>query len=177
MNNLLTYILLGISLSMDAFSISIVLGTFFNKKHSKLLIAFIGFFHFIMPILGALIGYKILNLFNINNDYILGIILLILSIQIFISLLKKEELDINVSLYTILMLAMSVSLDSFTLGIGLVFKNGNIIYSSIVFSICSMVFTAIGLIIGKYTNRILGLYSKLFGGVVLLIFGLCQLFL
>ena len=57
MNTLLTIIIIGISLSMDAFSLSLIYGTLGMKEKDKIILSLIvGSYHFIMPLLGLLIG-------------------------------------------------------------------------------------------------------------------------
>ncbi len=171
MNTLITSILLGISLSMDAFSLSIFLGTIISKKNCKVLIISIGIMHLIMPLLGAVLGVKINNYLNINESLVLGIILIILSIQIIVSIFSKEtKKDLNA--LSILVIATSVSIDSFSVGFGLIFEKVNILMSAIVFSLCSMTFTLIGLLIGKYYEKKLGIYSKIVGATLLLGYGI-----
>lgn len=175
MNTLLITILLGISLSMDAFSLSVFLGTVFNKKNAVILVLFTGIFHFFMPILGAVVGYKVINIIYLNGEFIFSMILLFLAIQVFLSILKKEEFSKSFLPYEIVLLAFGVSIDSFTIGFGLSFNDNFMLVSSVVFSICSMIFTYVGLIVGKYSSKILGVYSKFIGGMLLLAFSLTHL--
>ena len=50
-------IITAVSLSMDAFSLSLLYGTLGMKKEEKLILSFIvGIFHFIMPLLGKCFG-------------------------------------------------------------------------------------------------------------------------
>ncbi len=161
---------------MDAFSLSIFLGTILSKKSAIILIILIGIFHFFMPILGAVFGYKISGLINLNGDLIFGVILLLLSGQIFLNLYKEEEFNKEFNLYELLLLAFGVAIDSFSVGFGLSFSDNFVFYSSLIFSFCSMIFTYIGLLIGKYTSDVLGVYSKIIGGIVLLSFAIVHIF-
>lgn len=157
---------------MDTFALSIFLGTIVNKKQGLMLIIFVGLFHFFMPIMGSILGYKIGNIISINGDLIYGIILLLLSLQIFISLYKEEEIP-NLQTFEIILLAYGVAIDSFSIGFGLSFSNNDsILLSSVIFLISSMIFTYLGLIIGKYSSNLVGIYSKTFGGILLLILAL-----
>lgn len=175
MNIILSFLILGISLSMDAFSLSIFLGTMINKKNGIILIILIGIFHFFMPILGAVVGFKISNVLSINGDLIFGIILLFLAMQIFMNLYKKEDIDKNFTIYELVLLSFGVAVDSFSIGFGLSFNDNFMIVASVIFSLCSMIFTYLGLVIGKYANDLFGIYSKTLGGILLLIFSLIHL--
>ncbi len=160
---------------MDAFSLALFLGVIFNKKTAKKFILLVGIFHFIMPLLGSLVGFKVSNIMSLNGHYVLGIILMILSIQIIISIFKKEEIK-NFKGYELILLAFGVSIDSFTLGFGLSFENSNIFFSAIIFSICSILLTCMALIIGKYTTKFIGSFSKIIGAIMLFTFGIFYLF-
>ncbi len=176
MNQILNMMLLGFSLSMDAFSLAIFLGTFLNKKKAVLLLILVGLFHLIFPLLGALIGYKIINVFNINGNYIFGIILILISIQIIIDLWKSDRKIPEICWYELVLIAFCVSIDSFSIGIGLSFYQYNIFLASFIFLISSITFTYIGLLIGKYFNKILGFYSKILGAILLFALGVYHLF-
>ena len=57
MFKVLIYFFIGISLSMDAFTLSLSIGTTSPKKKNQLLLSIlIGSFHFFMPIIGNKIG-------------------------------------------------------------------------------------------------------------------------
>ena len=64
---------------------------------------------------------------------------------------------------------LTVSVDSFSVGLGLDTISKNIVLSSLIFSITSFVFTITGLFIGKKINQIFGRISTLIGGCVLIL--------
>ena len=66
----------------------------------------------------------------------------------------------------------AVSIDSFSVGIGLNNISNNIIMCSSIFSITSLLFTYIGLKLGKKLNLLIGRVATLIGGIVLILFGL-----
>ena len=68
-------IIIAISLSMDAFSLSLAYGTIsMTKKEITLLSTIVGIYHFFMPILGMLIGKFLFNLIHISGDIIVLVI-------------------------------------------------------------------------------------------------------
>lgn len=143
----LIYFFVGIGLSMDAFSLSLSIGTTSPKKNIIIKTALIvGIFHFFMPILGYSIG-------NVLKDKIIGINYLTFLIFIFLSIEmyrnRNEEKTNILNIITILIIALSVSIDSFTVGIAFGLNNEYIIVSSIIFSIISSLFTYLGLVLGK----------------------------
>ena len=156
MKELLSIIIIGIALSMDTFSLSLSIGTFniSNKKALKLALI-VGLMHFIMPFLGMIIGNKLIQLFELKIDILLGIILIFIAIQMIIDIIKKEDEKFNLSLLGMFLFALGVSLDSFSVGIGLTAITSNIYLGMSIFAICSFIFTFLGLIIGRFANKIL----------------------
>ena len=173
MNTLLTTILIGIGLSMDAFSLSFSYGTLnINKKDRVILASLVGLFHFFMPILGLFIGNIILKYIIIDLDILLAIIISLIGIEMIISSIKKEDNTMLLSLLSFILFAFSVSIDSFSVGIGLKGINNNYLQVSIIFSLCSFIFTYVGLILGTKLNDLVGRYAKTIGGIILIGLGI-----
>ena len=173
MNTLLTTILIGIGLSMDAFSLSFSYGTLnINKKDRVILSSLVGLFHFFMPLLGLFIGNIILKYIIIDLDILLAIIISLIGIEMIISSIKKEDNTMLLSLLSFILFAFSVSIDSFSVGIGLKGINNDYLQVSIIFSLCSFIFTYVGLILGTKLNDLVGRYAKTIGGIILIGLGI-----
>lgn len=170
MQELVSIFLIGVSLSMDTFSLSLSMGALIkNKQFLTLFPLVVALFHFIMPLIGNKIGITIMNCFNIASNIVLGLILIILGVNLAIQFFKKEEINININLISIIFLAFSVSIDSFTIGLGISEITSKFIVASFIFAVCSFSFTSIGLLIGKYSNKFIGKYASIIG-ILLLIF-------
>ncbi len=177
MYDLVSIILIGISLSMDTFSLSLSMASLSkNSKYLKIFPFIVGLFHFCMPLLGEKIGFTITQIFNVASNIILGLVLIILGINLAISYFKNEEVNIELNFIKIILLAFSVSIDSFTVGLGLSDLTNYFYLASFIFSILSFSFTLLGLIIGKYSGNILGRYATLLGIFLLLILGVFHIF-
>ena len=173
---LISIILIGIALSMDTFSLSLSVGMFdIDRKKCLKLAIIVGIMHFIMPILGTIIGSNIIKILEINSEIILGILLILIAIQMFIDCFKKEEANFKFNTLGMFLFALGVSIDSFSVGLGLNINVYNIYLASSVFSICSFLFTWGGLIIGNYANKILGVYANIIGIAILFILGIVHL--
>lgn len=157
---------------MDTFSLSLTIGTVSNNKYLKIFPLLVGIFHFFMPLFGNYLGIKIINTFNIASNIILGIVLIILAINLAIHYYKEEQINLKLNFLSILFLAFSVSVDSFTIGLGISNITTKYYLSSLIFSVCSFTFTTIGLLIGKYSSKLLGKYASLIGITLLLILGI-----
>ncbi len=177
MSIILTLLLIGISLSMDTFSVSLSIGSFnISKRKMVILSLIVGIMHFFMPLIGDLFGNKIVNYLNINANILLGLILWFIAIQMIINLWKKEETIFEFSYISIILISLSVSLDSLSTGFGLSAITNDIILAGFIFSICAMSFTFMGLLIGKYSSSKLGIYGNIIGILILIFIGFIHIF-
>ncbi len=177
MREIVSILLIGISLSMDTFSLSLTLGTVSENKLIKILPLFVGIFHFFMPILGNFIGITLINLLNLASNIILGTVLIVLGINLAIHYFKDETAEINLNIIGIIIFALSVSVDSFSVGLGINDITNNYYIASIIFALCSAAFTYLGIIIGKYSSKLIGKYAIILGIFLLLILGIFHLFI
>lgn len=172
---MLTVIMIGISLSMDAFSLSLAYGTLnLNKKIIYIQSIIVGIYHFFMPSIGNFLGSKLLCILPIKMDIIVFLVLFIIGIQMIIETFKKQKIR-KISKYEMIIFGFAVSIDSLSLGVGLRTIYSNILISITVFMITSFIFTYIGLTIGKKVNEIVGKLSTIIGGIILVIIGLFYL--
>lgn len=169
-------ILIGISLSMDAFSLALAYGTLnIKNKDINLLSIIVGLYHFFMPLLGMFVGKKIINLLPISSNFLVFIVLLLIGIQMIIESFKEEKEIKKLNLFEMILFGLAVSIDSFSLGLGLKTLYKNPYVSALVFSVSSMLFTYIGLKLGKKINQKIGNISTIFGGITLIIIGIIYL--
>lgn len=168
--------LVAISLSMDAFSLSLLYGTLDLEPKKELLVSIIvGMFHFFMPIIGLIFGKITVNLIDTKIDRITGIIFIGLAVEMLLSINNKDDIKELVGIISLFFFALAVSVDSFFMGINLGINNTNIILSSTIFMITSMVFTLIGLKIGNKIKIKMGNLSTIVGSIILLILGVIYL--
>lgn len=165
---IITLIIIGLSLSIDAFSLSLAYGLLNIPKKTIISTSItVGIFHFIMPILGMLLGNIITDTLNLDSKYILLTILILILIEM-IKSLKEENKEHELNIINMLIFAFLVSFDSFTLGIGIKYITSNIFLASIVFMILSSLFTFLGFILGKYLTKKATYKIKLIGIILLL---------
>lgn len=169
---LLLILIVAVSLSMDAFSLSLAYGTLgISKRQILLLSCIVGLFHFFMPIIGMFVGVNILNVIKINPDVIVFMVLFVIGIQmIFESFGKNEELKV-MKTAELFLFALAVSIDSFSVGLTLTSISSNYILSAVIFAFCSMLFTFVGLVLGNKIEKLIGKLATIIGGSILLIIG------
>ena len=171
--SLIVIFLIALTLSMDAFSLALIYGTLITNNKKQLLISIVvGLFHFIMPILGYFVGDIILDFIKVKPDYVVGIILFILGMEMITSINKEEKLRKLTNLLSIIIFSLTVSIDSLSIGIGFGVTHTNILLSSIIFSLISFIFTYIGLKLGKILSDKFGKISVLIASIILIILGI-----
>ena len=168
--------IIGISLSMDAFSLSLAYGTLdIKEKDMDILSVIVGCYHFVMPLLGVFIGAIILNWFPINPDIIVFVVLSFIGFQMIIES-RKEQNDIKkLTILEMLCFGLAVSLDSFSVGVGLKLLTSHHLLCAFLFALTSFLFTFMGLHLGKKVHQKLGKISTIVGGSILILLGVFYL--
>ena len=171
--SILVILIVAVSLSMDAFSLSLIYGTLnLDTKVEKVLSIIVGIFHFFMPILGLTIGNIIIRYISMDIRLITGLIFIGLGIEMIFSIRKDEEIKELNNFISLFFFALAVSIDSFLIRINLGINKTNIILASTIFMLVSGIFTYIGLKLGKKITNLIGNISTIFGGIILIILGL-----
>lgn len=89
---------------------------------------------------------------------------------------KEEDVKNELGgILDIILFAIAVSIDSFSVGIVLSLENKNLITAGIIFSIISATFTFLGLILGKFLSDKVGKISKVIGIIILFLLALKSL--
>ena len=158
---------------MDAFSLALAYGTInLRKKEILLLSLIVGIYHFIMPILGMNVGVYISKFINTSQNFLILIIFSLIGINMILDSRKEKEEVKPMKLLQMILFGFAVSIDSFSIGISLNSISNNVLLCSSIFSITSLLFTYLGLKLGKKLNLIFGKISTLIGGITLILLGI-----
>ena len=171
--NIILIIIIAVSLSMDAFSLSLAYGTLnLTKEKSILLAIVVGIYHFFMPIIGRLIGKIIFYYIPIKPDIIVLIILSFIGINMIIETFKQKKCDKLIDNKGIILFGFAVSLDAFSVGISLSNITSHYLLSSIIFYLSSFLFTYLGLALGSKISKMIGSLATILGGFFLVLIGI-----
>ena len=177
MDTLLVILLIGISLSMDAFSLAIIYGTYgIGRRNEIILSIIVGLFHFFMPLIGLCVGSVISNFFMFSIYLVVGVIFGIIGISMVFSNYKEDNNKIFISFGSFLVFGFSVSIDSLTTGIGLSLISRNYLLVSIIFMGISSMFTFMGLKFGSILNQRFGKCANVLGGIIMIMLSFYYLF-
>lgn len=169
---------MAIALGLDGFSVSLSIGLHqIRLKRVALIGLIIGLFHFLLPFIGMIIGNFIsLKLEHITSFIASMILVLIGSYMVFSALQKKSKLSFNPYSIQMLSIALLVSIDSFPVGLSIGLSGIQSVMVIFFIGFIAMIFSWTGMLIGKKTNKLFGMYSEILGGVILFMVGLNGLF-
>lgn len=179
---ILNNLLLGVGLSMDAFSVSLANG--FNepkmKKIKVLGIAGVfGLFQGIMPMIGWICVHTIVEKFKVF-EYFIPWIALILLLYIggkmvfgYFEKGKEEEEAEKMSLHALLIQGIATSIDALSVGFTIAEYSLNIAIISVLIIACTtFIICLIGVILGKKFGTKFSSKAELIGGIILICIGL-----
>ncbi|MBM7585247.1 putative Mn2+ efflux pump MntP [Bacillus pakistanensis] len=170
---LFTLMLMAFALGMDAFSIGIGMGMFQLRLKQIFFIGItVGVFHIWMPLLGMITGKFLSEQFGSIAAFAGGLLLIALGIQMFLSSFKGDDTKVMTPVgFGLILFALSVSLDSFSVGLTLGIFGARTAVAVICFGIAATLLTWTGLLIGRRVQGWLGSYSEALGGSILFAFG------
>jgi len=171
----LTILVMAIALGMDAFSLGIGIGLKGVRLLDVLkLSSLIAVFHVLMPLGGMFTGQYVGELLGGIATTAAGALLLLLGGHMVYSSLRGEAVDsINHrTLWGMLVFALSVSIDSFSVGVSLGMFSSHVWMTVLMFGFFGGLMSVLGLMLGRRASRSLGGYGEAFGGVILFGFGL-----
>jgi manganese efflux pump family protein len=170
----ITLCMMAFALGMDAFSVGLGMGLVRLRLRQIFYIGLtIGMFHIVMPLFGLWLGRFLSQQFGAIASYIGGLLLLILGVQMIVSSFKKnDEPFISPIGIGLLFFALSVSLDSFSVGLSLGIYGARTVLTIMLFGLFSMLLTWGGLLLGRRFQQWLGVYSEVLGGSILFAFGM-----
>ncbi len=168
-------IVLAVALSMDAFAVSIGLGSKGNTRGLGLKAGlFFGSFQALMPFIGYLGGKGVLGWVEAYAHWIaFGLLVLIGAKMIYEGLQEGIENDIReITNKLMLLLAIATSIDAMAAGFSLTLLDINAYLACLIIGVTTFIFSWMGVVIGKSSGTWLESKAEIFGGVVLILIGI-----
>ena len=166
-------LLIAVSMSMDAFAVSICKGLSVRRVTLKQCLAvggWFGGFQGLMPVIGFVLTSLFAALITSISHWIAFVLLLFIGGNMVREALDKEEeeVDDSFSFMTMLTLAVATSIDALAMGVTLNLSGANIWLAAPMIAITTAILSPIGLKVGnlfgtKYKNT-----AELIGGIVLI---------
>ena len=174
--SIIELLLIGISLSMDAFAVSICKGLSVGKIKPKHMLSaglWFGGFQALMPLLGYLLGSTFERYITSIDHWVAFILLGVIGFNM-IKESREEEADQDASFAfkEMLVLAVATSIDALAVGITFAFLKVNIILAVTLIGITTFVISAAGIKIGSVFGDKFKSKAEFFGGAVLICLGI-----
>lgn len=171
-------ILLSIGLGMDAFAVSICKGISMKKmdwKKAIIIGLYFGGFQALMPVIGYFLGSAFESIITNIDHWIAFVLLGIIGAKMIkdsLGLENNENINDDVDVKSMVILAIATSIDALAVGITFAFLKVNLLLAITFIGIITFVLSVIGTKIGnrfgdKYENT-----AELFGGIILILLGL-----
>lgn len=174
--SLFDLIMIGISLSMDAFAVSICKGLSVRKvqlSHALICGAWFGAFQAIMPSFGYFLGSRFEHLFNSVGPWVAFILLAVIGVNMVQESFGSDEtVDNDFSAKAMLPLAVATSIDAFAVGVGFAAMEANIVVAALLIGCTTFTLSAIGVKVGAVFGDKYRAVSERIGGLVLILIGL-----
>ena len=171
----------GVSLAMDAFSVSLANGlSEQGMKIGKMLgiAAVFAFFQGLMPLIGWVCVHTIIEQFKAFESYIPWIALVLLSFiggkMLIEGIRNKEECKLSkVSFAALILQGIATSIDALTVGFDIgKYDIGKALVAVAIISAITFAICFCGIIIGKKFGTKLSCKAAIFGGVILILIGI-----
>ena len=176
--NIVEHIIIGASLSMDAFAVSICSGLKMKKidyKMAVLISFFFGGFQAAMPALGWALGQLFASYVDKYDHYIAFVLLAFLGIKMIRDVFRSDSGDSsvgNLDLRSLFMMAFATSVDA--LAVGVTFgmdPSVNIVEAALTIGITTFAICFAGVAIGNIFGSRWQSKAQITGGVMLILVG------
>ncbi len=174
----LTLIGIAIGLAMDAFAVSIAVGLSLKEvslRQTLRLAYHFGLFQALMPIIGWLAGRSVERWIGPVDHWIAFGLLSAIGGKMIYEALKGDVEEVERKDPTkgasLVVLSVATSIDALAVGLSLALLGVEIWYPALVIGLVALVFTAVGLHLGKRFGALLGRRMEIVGGVILIAIG------
>lgn len=172
-------LLLAVGLSMDAFAVSICKGLAMKKATLKGALTcgiWFGAFQGIMPLIGYFLGAMFSEAIESFDHWVAFGLLVIIGVNMIREALggeEEENADADLSVKTMLVLAVATSIDALAVGISLAMVgNVNILSAVMLIAVVTCGLSAAGVKIGNVFGSRYEKKAEIVGGMILILLGI-----
>ncbi len=176
--DLITIIFIAVGLAMDAFAVSLGVGTtpFSSQKRVQFRLAFhFGLFQFMMPVIGWLVGSTIIRYISQIDHWIALVLLSYVGINMIRSGLNPEHeavLKDPSRGKSLILLAVATSIDALAVGLSLAMLKVTILLPAVIIGVITYSLSMVGLLTGRLLGEKFGKRMEIIGGLILIGIGL-----
>lgn len=180
--SIIDILILAIALSIDACVVSFSNGLIFtqNKRVNSFMLAFsVGFFQFLMPIIGFLLAQSVNKYVEPYDHWIVFFIFVLLGAK-FIKDAFKEKEDEKINCYLcfsyILLVSVATSIDALGAGVSIAFSGTQILFPAILIGVITFINSLLGFWSGYLFKKFPTRNLEISGGLILIILAFKVLF-
>lgn len=171
---LITIILIGITLALDCLAICVCVSSLQKIKKAELINIPLHFaiFQAGMLVLGYYLGKYFENYIKNYTPWVAFVLLAGIGLKLIYDSLKNEKQEVTLnSEKTLIMLSIATSIDALVIGITFSLIDVSLILSSILIGVITFIISLIGLLIGKKIAELKLNFAGVAGGLVLIFLG------
>jgi len=176
--DILSLLLIALSLSMDCFAIALGVSCS-GKRVSQAMVlrvaAAFGGAQAVMPVIGWLAGRSLVGVISAYDHWVVFGLLAAVGVHMIWESFHEEEEGVKLDLtrgWPLISLAVITSIDALATGLALAFQQANIAISSLTIGSVTFVVVMLGFVIGGRVGELLGRWAGVLGGVILISIGL-----
>lgn len=178
---ILELLLIGVSLSMDAFAVSLCQGLSMprlNWRHAAVIALFFGGFQALMPVIGWLLGSQFAGYIQSFDHWVAFVLLLLIGGNMVREAFSPEEEEEDgcsagerLDLKRLFLMAVATSIDALAIGVTFAFLEVQILEAASVIGVTTFVISLAGVAIGNYFGTRYQKRAEITGGVILILLG------
>ena len=175
---ILSALLLGVGLSMDAFAVSVCKGLAVGRvrpKHMAVAGLWFGGFQALMPLIGYYLGSFFRVYIEKADHWVAFILLSLIGANMLREAFSKEDekpADASFGFKTMLIMAVATSIDALAAGIALAMEEDADIFLSVAcIGVTTFAFSAAGVKVGSVFGEKYKAKAEIAGGVILILLG------
>jgi manganese efflux pump family protein len=177
LEQLITFILIGIGLSFDTFAVSVSCGLM--RREIRFLqacpVAFsLAFFQGFFPVIGWLIGTSVKNLISSVDHWIAFGLLALIGIKMIVEGIKPEGIlkNFNPFKFRVLIgLSVATSIDALVVGVSFGFLDIPVLFPVLIIGAVTFIASMLGMLFGKNIPARRSHQSLIIGGIILTAIG------
>lgn len=176
--DLLTPALIGISLSMDCFAVSLAIGTTTKTRllYAAAVIAlFFGAFQAGMTVIGWVAGVSVIGLISSYDHWVAFILLAIVGGKMIGEGIWGDEDEARIEVIRfvpLIVLSVATSIDALAVGISFGVLQTAVLVPAFIIGIVCFIISFSGVMLGEQLEAILGNKMEIFGGIILVLIGI-----
>lgn len=167
---------IALSLSMDAFAVSVCKGLGMkkiNRRHAFIIGGFFGTFQAIMPLIGWAVGRQFAHFMTRTSHWVAFGLLFFIGAKMLIEAFKEpqEELRADMDYKELFILAVATSIDALAVGVVFAFEGTPVLPSVLIIGAVTFALSVFGVAAGSRVGAKYNKGAQITGGAILILLG------